>query len=127
MATDVLITLKQAAGDLEYPSESDAPFEPFRWPATPSHSPGAAASAHDAVASHARKGATVVEVSVDDFFTPLAETDDAERFAQLRKTLESTLGGLKVFRVGEVKVAIYLIGQTRVGEWAGLRTMSVET
>jgi hypothetical protein len=118
-----LRALRQAAEGLEYPSESDAPFEPFQWEAK---GDGSAASQ---VAAHARPGQKIEEVPVDRFFAQLDDSDDAERFRQLRRVLESQLPGVKIFRagVGETEVDIYLLGQTRAGNWAGLHTVSVET
>lgn len=114
--------LREATAGLEYPSESDAPFEVFRWPGN------AGGSAREAVAAHA--GARKIEeVGVDEFFKQLEGSEDAERFRQLRRVLESQLSGLKIFRVGvgEVKVDVYLVGRARSGDWVGLHTVSVET
>lgn len=121
MPQDELQELKKASEGLLYPSETDAPFEPFRWGG------GGGDSARDQVAGHARKKQKIEEVAVDDFFAELEGSEDAERFRQLRKALESQLAGLKVFRVGSIRVDIYLIGKTRGGEWGGLHTISVET
>jgi hypothetical protein len=113
--------LREATAGLEYPSESDAPFDVFRWP-------GGGGSAREAVAAHA--GARKIEeVTVDEFFQQLEGSEDADRFRQLRRVLESQLSGLKIFRVGagEVKVDVYLVGRARSGDWVGLHTVSVET
>jgi hypothetical protein len=119
---DDLQALAHAMEGLTYPSESDAPFEPFRWPAS---RPGA--SARDAVVAHVKGGAKIEEVSPADFFAELEGSDDAERYRQLRRVLESRLSDLKVIRAGERKVDVYLIGRTHAGDWAGLHTTSVET
>jgi hypothetical protein len=116
----LLDSLKKATDGLLYPSESDEPFEPFRWKRT-TDDPA------KEVAARAKPGAKVREQSVADFFGALADADDAARFADLRRTLESKLAGLRVFRVGDIEVGIYLIGKTPNGDWAGLRTVSVET
>jgi hypothetical protein len=119
---DDLQALAHASEGLTYPSESDAPFEPFQWPAA-----SAGGSARDAVAALGKAGARIEEISPGDFFAELAGSDDAERFKALRQTLESRLSGLKVIRVGERRVDVYLIGRARTGHWAGLHTTSVET
>jgi hypothetical protein len=77
--------------------------------------------------AHSPKNATATEQSVDDFFSQMNASPDAGRYQQLRNVLEAQLDGPKIFRVGEVRVAVYLIGKTRSGSWAGLRTISVET
>jgi hypothetical protein len=120
--SDELQALTRASEGLTYPSESDAPFDTFRWPASSAHE-----SARDAVATRGKRGARIEEVSADDFFAELAGSDHAERFKALRQVLESRLSGLTVIRTGERKVDVYLIGRTRTGDWAGLHTTSVET
>jgi hypothetical protein len=119
MADDVLKILKKASAGLTYPSETDAPFEPFVWEGK--------GTARDQVAARAGKGKPIEEVAIDAFFKELEESDDAERFKQLRKVLEEQLQGLKVFRVGKIRIDVYLIGQAKSGKWAGLHTVSVET
>ncbi|MDB5296639.1 MAG: nuiA [Phycisphaerales bacterium] len=119
-APDPLQPLREAGDGLLYPSESDALFEVFRWPAK------AGMSAREAVAART-EGEPVDEQTIDAFFAPLADTDDAARFARLRQAVERSLTDPTVIRVGEVRVAIYLIGRAPSGEWAGLRTEAVET
>jgi len=46
---------------------------------------------------------------------------------KLRGVLESSLTNLRVLRIGEIEVQVYLIGKTPGGSWAGLHTVSVET
>src|SRR5205823_4155698 len=106
---------------LEYPSESDAPFETFCWPAKPGD------SARAQVTAHGPPAAKIEEMSVDEFFKPLDASDDAERFRQLQHTLVSRLTDVRVFRVGDICVIIYLIGKMPSGAWGGLQTSSVET
>ena len=123
MPDDELKPLTDASRGLLYPSESDAPFDAFRWPAK------TAASAKDAVAAQAKAPRKVEQMSLDDFFAGVEGSDDQARFKQLRVTLEKTLKDPKVIRLGagEPKVDVYLIGKTRGGDWAGLHTTSVET
>lgn len=122
MSPDATTKLRKAVAGLEYPSESDTPFDLLRWP----RSPG---TAQGQIAAHTKGGRKIVEVPIDQFFDSLKDSDDAARFQQLRKVLESTLTDLKIFRAGEgeVKVDIYLIGKLQTGDWAGLHTTSVET
>ncbi|HZL35906.1 MAG TPA: nuclease A inhibitor family protein [Tepidisphaeraceae bacterium] len=123
-----LDALRRASEGLRYPSESDEPFDVFCWPAQ-----GAAAgSASNAIAAHvAPDGArrAIENVPVDQFFGDLNESDDAQRFRELRQTLQFMLKGLEVFRVGagEVRVDVYLIGKADSGDWTGLHTVSIET
>ena len=123
MADDELKELQEATEGLEYPSESDAPFEIIRWPAKPRE------SAMQAVAAHAGRGEPIEEVPTDRFFADLQRSEDAEQFAHLRQTLQRLLSDVHVFRVGagSVRVTVYLLGKTAQGDWAVLRTISVET
>lgn len=118
---DGLKALRTAVEGLTYPSDSDEPFDVFLWEGS--------GSARDQVAAHAGKGRNIEEVRVETFFAQLDDADDAPRYANVRKILQSTLRDLRVFRVGtgEVSVDIYLIGSTRSAEWAGLHTVSIET
>jgi Nuclease A inhibitor-like protein len=117
---ELIASLKNATQGLLYPSESDEPFEPFIWKST-TNDPA------KEVAAHSAPGAKIREQSVDDFFAALVTSEDAARYAALRRELESRLKGLRVFRVGEIEVAVYLIGKVPTGVWAGVRTTSVET
>jgi hypothetical protein len=122
MTKDELEALKKASANLEYPSESDTPFDVFHW--------GKATSpALEQVQARAGKARTIEEVHVPTFFQQLTQSDDADRFAALERALNQTLSEIKIYRVGvgEVKVDVYLIGKTKSGEWAGLHTVSVET
>ena len=120
-APDELATLKSAAAGLLYPSESDAPFDVFTWPAT------TATTAHDAVTAHAAGGGAVEEVALAEFFTELEASDDGPRYSKLRARLTSTFSDVKVLRVGQRKVDVFLIGRAKSGAWAGVHTTSVET
>ena len=120
---DELSEIREACAGLEYPSESDTPFDVVNWPAA------GGATARDQVVAHDRAGRKIEEVTADDFFAELVEGEDGDRFKRLRATLESQVKDLKVFRVGggEVKVDVYLIGRLGSGAWGGVHTRSVET
>jgi Nuclease A inhibitor-like protein len=125
MPYDDLAELKAAAKDLLYPSETDAPFDVFRW--------GPAASARDLLAKHVEPGKRVETVSMANFFGELEGTDNPERFDRLRRVLDSNLTDLQVFRVGAIRIDVYVIGKIRSvpsaggDDWAGVHTVSVET
>lgn len=115
-----LADLCRAAEGLTYPSESDAPFDAFAWPA--------GADPVERAAAHAGKGrGEVEEVPAADFFAELEGTSDAERFRGLRRAMESALAGPRVLRVGSRKVDVFIVGKAAGGAWAGLHTTSVET
>jgi hypothetical protein len=123
-----LSAIRAAAAGLEYPSESDSPFDAFMWNEERDR---AAKSARGVVLAHVSRGAILHELTSDAFFAELVTSDDGERFGQLRTALETNLAELTIFRVltGSPRVDVYLIGKLRdpAGGWAGLHTVSVET
>ena len=122
MAGDELERLRTASAGLDYPSESDAPFDLFCLTSE------GGKTAEEQIAGLGGER-NIEEVPLDRFFTGLEDSEDAPRFRQVHRALESVLDQPRVFRVGggEVRVDIYLIGRTRTGRWAGLHTVSVET
>jgi hypothetical protein len=127
MADDAAATIQKAATGLEYPSESDAPFDLVRWDGAKGD-PSPATIAAVAGGNGKKKARPVDEVSPDDFFAALAETDDAAKFKVLEQALKKSLSDLRVYRVGgSAKVDIYVVGRAASGDWLGLHTTSVET
>lgn len=127
MADDAAAIQRAAAG-LEYPSESDAPFDLVRWdPAAGDPSP-ATVGALAGGKGRRKRARPVEQVSPDEFFAALAETDDAAKFQALERALKQSLSDLRVYRVGgSAKVDVYVLGRAASGAWLGLHTTSVET
>ncbi len=132
MPTDVMKALSQAAQGLLYPSETDAPFEPFSWPIgkcklTP-------ALVRQLGEHEARE--PVQEISLADFFKDLTEEQDwhgkqeraaVKKFRALERTIGELLPDAKVIRVGTTEITIYIAGKTAEGNCVGLKTRAVET
>jgi hypothetical protein len=117
----VLDALAKASQGLLMPSESDAPFQPFLW--------DAGDLSREAVLKQARepKDAAVEEGTLDDLFATVP-TEDRPRFQALRKALQEQLSGVKVYKVGdEAERDVYVVGKTKDGKLAGLKTSVVET
>jgi hypothetical protein len=127
MADDAAAVIQKASAGLAYPSEADAPFDPVRWdPAQGDPSPATVAAL--AGGKGKKKARPIEQVSPEEFFAALAETDDAAKFQALERALRNTLTDLRVYRVGgSAKVDIYVVGRAATGEWLGLHTTSVET
>jgi hypothetical protein len=54
--------------------------------------------------------------------------EDKAQFDQLAKVLKGQLSGVKVYKVGdEAEKEVYIVGKTKDGQWAGLKTTVVET
>ncbi|BAZ71239.1 nuclease inhibitor homolog (plasmid) [Fischerella sp. NIES-4106] len=129
--TQIVDQLKAAADGLLMMSESEYPLEAFLWetkaPATPekvlqqtNHSPDT----------------PVQVVKVDDFFRVATTPEDwhgdeekaiVKKFQTLVETLKTNLNNLQVYRLGEVEIDVYVVGETPTGNLAGLSTKVVET
>ncbi len=129
---EILAELRRAAEGLWYMSESDYPLEPVRvgGPDEPSH---------ERLRELAGVGADArVELrSLEDFFRdsaaarqPPAGTSESASAASFRgvvRALTENLSDIRVYRVGETNIAVYVLGQSRSGHWLGLSTRVVET
>ena len=120
-ANPVLKELQAAAKDLLFPSESDAPIEAFAWPG------GAGAPDEAALRANAgiEEGAPVERITL----AQLAKTIPKESRAEFKPLLDALgkLKGTTVFKVGEVNVAVYVVGRTADGQFVGIKTEVVET
>jgi hypothetical protein len=126
-----LETLTKAVEGLTFPSETDAPFTPFFWEEASDSAP-----TKEIVAAHSNKEAgDITSKSLAALFKPLvqeeewhneAEKAEVRRYAELQETLKATLKQIKVFRIGEVEIDVYIVGTTS-GGYAGLQTKAVET
>jgi hypothetical protein len=114
-----LAQLQAAAKDLLFPSESDAPVEAFAWPAADTAE--AALRANAAVTD----GAPVETVTV----AQLKKTIPSESRAEFKPLFDllAALKGTTVFKVGEVNVAVYVVGKAADGSFLGVKTEVVET
>ncbi len=125
MPSTALTALQKSSQGLLYPSDTDEPFEAFAW--------GKAAGDLDAETVRRLAGAgaeaPVQERTLADFFKNLTDdaAPDADKYKNLQKVVGEQLSGAKVFRFGDVDVDIYVVGKTRDGNWAGLKTKAVET
>jgi hypothetical protein len=150
---ETLALLQAAVADLRWISETDAPFTVAAWPPmignptpTPSAIPSASAPTPEQLLGLLHKPADcpVEALTLEALFayvtTPQTwhSADEAamvRRYQALIKLLNTQLTDLQAFRVGAVKVEIYVIGQVRCppgsrgpsGGWLCLHTQAVET
>ena len=128
--TELIDRLKQASQGLLWQSESDYPFETVYWENV------------DDIKSKLLEltdctSETKIEVrELDKFFSQATAEEDwyndeemaeCKRYRELVHLLKTHLTDIKVYRVGEVEVNCYILGQTESGSVAGLSTISVET
>jgi hypothetical protein len=121
-SSPALDALKQAAKGLMMPSESDAPLTAFAWDDS-----GDLTRERLLKLAHEPEGAKVEEDSLDNLLRTVP-AEDRPKFDKLRKALQEQLSGVKVFKVGdEAERNVYIVGKTKEGKWAGLRSTVVET
>ena len=122
----LLKTLEEAASGLLFPSETDAPLVPFEL----AEAHGADISAEKLLTLEGRAdGAKVEEVTADELFQPLIEAgdDDSAKYGRILEVLKAELTDVRVYRVGETDIDVYIVGKHASGAWAGLKTKVVET
>ena len=129
----LLQQLQNAAKGLMYPSETDAALEAFTWQSIKDST----FSIDKLLLATRHKLNTPVDgLELADFFAPVSRVEEwmddsekltAERFQDLRETLEHLLADISVYRVGEVNVDVYVVGRTEDGYYAGVSTKLVET
>ena len=127
---EIIDRLTQATVDLLWSSESDYPFELVTW-----------ISGTELTAVALFQGLDDADLEIEsmtltDLFKPVlvvedwyeaAELAQIDRYKNLLQAIESSLADVQVFRVGEVEIAIYIVGRTSVGDLVGLKTYVVET
>src|SRR4051794_14917989 len=125
--SETAAALQKAAADLTFPSESDEPWEAFAWPDAAGEP-----NANEVKKRSRHKGnATVEERTVDELFRPLVEEQDwfgdeekaaAAKNRELFEAVKRLLANPKVIRVGERRIAVYVIGKAKESGWVGLKT-----
>lgn len=125
------MTIENAVRGLYYISETDAEIEFFEG--------GRAESVSKEILLKQigkRENETVEERNFHEFFDQLTaienwfgdeERETARKFSVLKNLLEKNLRDLRVFKVGEIELEIYIIGADEEGRLAGVKTEAVET
>ncbi len=124
---EILEELRRAADGLWYMSESDYPLEVVRVE-------GAEEPSHERLreAAGAERDAPVETRRLEEFFRDSAAVRAGERptaasFEGVLRALRENLTDLRVYRIGSVNIAVYVLGRGASGDWLGLRTRVVET
>ena len=129
--SELIDRLRQLSKGLLWMSESDYPFETIYWKnqGNLTKKKLLQLSGHDFN--------TLVEVEQLDRFFVLAikEQDwheqekkaEVKRYRVLLDFLKNYLRDIKVYRVGEVEIDIYIVGRTNSRNLAGLSTKAIET
>jgi histidine triad (HIT) family protein len=118
----VLDALSAASQGLMFPSESEAPLEPFAWAGTDKLT-----TAQVVKLAGAEAGTAVEQGTLADLLRTVPR-EDQPQFQALKKVLAEQLSGVQVYKVGdEAEKQVYIVGKTSDGRWAGLKTTVVET
>lgn len=126
----IMEELRQAAGGLMMMSESDYPFEVVNWEQSAEVTP-------DFLRGLTGQPQAIVSVeSVEDFFRAALkehegqaerERQAVEQYRRLLLVLAANLADVRVYKVGEINIAAFVVGKAPSGRWLGLSTRVVET
>lgn len=134
MKTDeqLMSELRAASEGMMMMSESDYPFEVVRIEGVGEVEPDALREM-----AGSERDAPVETQSMEEFFgaslneaqwKSAKEIDDARKFQALTAWLKENLSGTRVYRVGRVNMAVYILGRAQLsGNLIGLSTRIVET
>lgn len=56
-----------------------------------------------------------------------AEMESVKKYQHLVDSLRECLTDLRVYKIGEITIDVYIVGMTASGDFAGLSTVSIET
>jgi hypothetical protein len=127
----ILAELEQATAGLFFMSESDYPFGVVRWEGLPEVTPqflrGVTGQNADA---------PVAIQSVEAFFGGALAAEELKGkrewvaltgYQALVQLLKDSLDDLRVYRVGEINIPVFIVGRSKSGNWLGISTRVVET
>lgn len=126
---EIIDRLTQATVDLLWSSESDYPFELVSW------NQGTELTSV-ALFGDLDDDLEIESMTLTDLFEPVLEIEDwyeaaelaqVDRYRDLLQAIKTNLADVHVFRVGEVEMAIYVVGKAPTGDLIGLKTHVVET
>ena len=126
---ELIIQLSQAVEGLLWLSESDYPWETVYIENVDHLETKLLELTHN-------NSATKIEIKeLNSFFNRVTQAKDGDeeelqesrRYQALVDLLKTHLRDIKVYRVGECEIKVYILGKTKLGNVVGLSTMVVET
>ena len=78
----------------------------------------------------------IQEIEFEKFFAPMIKMEDwfgdeekkwADESLKLKQLLSEKLKDIKILKVGEIQIDIYLFGKAEECKWVGLKTKVIET
>ena len=132
MSNVALEEIQAAIQDLRSPSETDSTFEIVHW-----KKQGTARSSADLLSLIGKpSGLPIQDVGLEKCFQDLTQNHEwhdadgkktVEKYRKLLTVLKERLTDVKVFKVGEVVIDIYIVGRTAEDDWVGVVATDVET
>ena len=132
--TSARAALERAVEGLTFESESDEPLEVFVWPRADIGDEISDAWIKDR--HGAGSGDPVERLAFEDFFRPLVEhkkwhrkqeSDVVRGYQKLFETIRTHLQEVRVYKTGSIEKSVYIVGKTKTGDWAGIKTTAIET
>lgn len=130
---ELLDKLKLASDGLLFMSESEYPFEVFLWQSKEKQ----LLNAEFVLSKLNKPYDTKVEfVDLDSFFEVATTEEDwhspedkeiVKKYHNLVKIIKENLSDIKVARLGEIEIDVYIIGRVPSSDLAGLCTKVIET
>ncbi|MBA2733829.1 MAG: nuclease A inhibitor family protein [Acidobacteria bacterium] len=123
--------LERATAGLFIMSESDYPFQVIRWEGLNEITPQFLREV-----TGQNDDAPVTVQSVAGFFgnrmavqklTGERDRVELKGYEALLRILNDNLDDLKVYRIGEINIPVFILGRSKTGNWLGLSTRVVET
>ncbi|BAZ33980.1 nuclease A inhibitor family protein (plasmid) [Cylindrospermum sp. NIES-4074] len=130
MSGEIVEKLKEASTGLLMMSETDSPFEIVQW------SGAAPATSEKILQLTGAQDLPIEVVELDYFFRNCAfekewhndqQKEEVKKYQTLVQTLKNNLSDINVYRVGQINIDAYIVGQTKDGDLAGVVTKLVET
>ncbi len=123
--------LSELCKKLVYISETDAEIEVFI-----GKKASAITTEEILIQTKSSPNVSVEEIKFEEFFLRLTKTQDwfgteqknnVAKFKELEKYLIENLINKKVFRIGKIKIDIYVVGLDAENNLSGIKTKAVET
>ncbi|MBV6627331.1 MAG: nuclease A inhibitor family protein [Rivularia sp. (in: Bacteria)] len=130
---DIPKKIKSLSQDLVWMSESDYPFDTFTW----SNQELEEVNTKNLLEkTNHSLDAPVKVIDMEKFFQRATvekdwydseEKETAQKYQALVETLKQNLDNIQVYKIGDVEIDVYIVGQLKTGDWLGLSTKAVET
>ena len=130
---DIPKKINSLSQDLVRMSESDYPFDTFTW----SNQEVEEVNTQNLLQkTHHSLDAPVKVIDMEKFFQQATDEKDwydweeretAKKYQALVETLKQNLNNIQVYKIGEVEIDVYIVGQLTSGDWFALSTKAVET